>query len=382
MTSKSSSIVISSHVVFVGRDDVFGPGHAISSFLNLKNINHYYIKHSLYDSRQSIIEYNKSSKKKISSFQLPKYFPGTLRHLAEVLSVIYFLTKKRRVKLFIGIDPLNAFSGIIAKKLGAVETVIFYTADYAYSRFENKLLNSLYHSLDKFAIKNSDCVWNVSSRITKIRKEQGIEDKRNIFIPNAPILRLMPKFKRKHKLRRGLVLMANFTPAINYDLIVRVISDLKHKYSDISVSFIGTGIREPEIKQLVKRLKLDKNVRFLGLMKHNDALGEIAKNSIGLAPYSSEWSWTAFGDSLKAREYLAFGLPVIMNKGVSTGDDIEKYNAGFVIDLNKRSLLKVLSKLLSDSTLYDSMRRNALKMAREVDLEKILNKHLLHKFNI
>ena len=288
----------------------------------------------------------------------------------------------KNVDIFIGANPLNALSGILAKKMGKVNSVIFYTADYANNRFANKLLNNLYHALDRFVIKNADYVWNVSSRIREVRKKQGVDDNMNIFVPNAPINKFITKFRNKKRRRRGLVLMANFTPAINYDLIVDVVADLKKKYPDISLSFIGTGVKENHIKKLVAKLGLSKNVFFLGLMKHEDALIEIGKNSIGLAPYVSEWPWTAFGDSLKAREYAALGLPIIMNKGISTGDDIEKYKAGFVIKLNKKNLTGVLNKLLSDNKLYNLMKNNTFKMAREVDLEKILNKYLLQKFNI
>lgn len=372
-------VVICSHVVFVKDKDVFGPSHAISEFLTLNKIPHLFIKHSLYDSRPSILEEVNRDKK--SKFFLPSKFSGNFRFPIEALSTLFYILTHSKIDVYIAIDPLNALPAILGKMSGKIENLIFYTVDYSEKRFGNPVLNLIYHFLDKLAIRYSDRVWGVSSRIIEKRKEQKVPDKKNILVPNSPILRLMPKALKKENGKK-IVFVANFIPALSHEKVIMAVASLIKRYKNIKLNLIGTGEREEKLKTLVKKMKVAKNVDFLGFMGHEKALEEIGKNDIGIAIYSNNSPWTSFGDSLKSREYMAMGLPVIITNNVSTSNDIKKNNAGFSINLSIKELEKSLNKLFSDSSLYSEMRTNALNLAKSFDLEKILKKNLLDQYSL
>ena len=78
--------------------------------------------------------------------------------------------------LFVGIDNLNALAGIFLRKLGAVRRVAYYVIDYTPRRFANPLLNRLYHWIDRTCVRHADVIWNLSSRMHKVRARQGLED--------------------------------------------------------------------------------------------------------------------------------------------------------------------------------------------------------------
>jgi len=170
--------------------------------------------------------------------------------------------------------------------------------------------------------------------------------------------------------------MANFTPAIEYELIVEAIAELKKKYSDIFISFIGSGPKEEAIRKQVAKEHLETNVIFHGFKTHEEAMKIVAVHQIGLALYANQFSWTEFGDSLKAREYLALGLPVLINDHISTTDDITKYNAGIAFKLTKKKLVQIIDTIFSDSKIYSKLSSNATKMAKENDLKILLDLHL------
>jgi glycosyltransferase involved in cell wall biosynthesis len=298
-----------------------------------------------------------------------------------MLSSIFYL-KKHKTDIYIAIDPVNALSALIGKRLHWVDRVIFYTADYALKRFSNPILNRFYHFLDKLAINNADCIWNVSSRIREIRKKQKVPDSKNILIPNAPLVKVFKEYRKIIKYKNSFVLMANFTPAINYQLILEVIRDLKKKYKTIKLGFIGAGEMEEQTKKIVREYGLLDNVTFLGFMDHNSAITTAASYEIGVAPYASLHPWTEYGDSLKAREYLALGLAVIISNNVSTGDDIVKYGAGYSIQMDIKHLYKTMDKLLSNKRLLSKMQKNAIKAAKDYDLEKILDTYLYKTYLI
>ena len=378
---KSKKIVISSHVVYIGDKDVFGPATAVSEYLKVNKISHTYIRHSLYQSKPSEVLSFSSKKQHKSTFRLPGLLPGPLRFPFETISVINYLTKNK-TDLFIAADPVNAFGAILGKKFGLVKVVVFYTADYAVKRFENKIFNNIYHSLDRYAVKNADYVWNVSSRIRQVRNGLHVPEERNILVPNTPLVKQFTKFRTKKQIPNSLILMANFTVAIDYKTILQTVKDLKKKYRNIVIGFIGKGDLEDQVRALVKQYKIEDNIQFLGFMDHDNALQTAAKYKIGLAPYANLWSWTEFGDSLKAREYLALGLPVIISDNVSTADDIVTYKAGFSISMSKANLYKAIDRLLGNSDQYTTMKKNALKLARDFDLEQILDEQLKDKLLI
>lgn len=370
-------IVIVSHVVFVDDNEVYGPGHSVSKYLLIKKINHTFIKHSLYGGNRSRIEKKTAKQNRGRESRLPRkaifrYF----QYFWELLTTLNYLFSHKKVDVLIAIDPLNAFAGIVGRIFGRVDTLIFYTADYAFKRFNNGILNSIYHGLDYLARTYSDYTWNVSSRITEVRADQGLPAEKNKLVPNSPILQTMtiPVSKRKPY---SMVLIANFTPAIRYDLIVEAVQVLKKKYPKIFVSFVGSGEREDNIKELVSKKKLEKHFAFHGYQQHDKAVKILSQHQIGLALYDNKWSWTEFGDSLKAREYLALGLPVIINDHISTADDIDQNDAGYSIKLTKKKLLECLNDAFESPQRLKEMQKNAKKVARKYDLEKILDRELL-----
>lgn len=372
-------VVIISHVVFLDKKDVFGPGHAVSQVLSNNKINHLYLQHALYGKDVSrIININKSKQEK--QFKFISFIPSPFSYIAEFFLNL-FVIYKYRPRVVIAIDPLNAIAAIIGSKLGFCQNSIFYTADYAVSRFDNKILNNIYHALDRFAINNSTEVWNTSTRILKVRETQGVPNEKNIFIPNSPSYGSFSKFRIKKRIPNSMVLMANFTPAINYKAIINSVYKLKKKYPNITVGLVGGGGSIEKIQNMVKSLKLEKNFKFYGFMAHDDALKIAANYEVGLAPYKKIWSWTEYGDSLKAREYLALGLVVIISKTVSTADDIGKYNAGYSIIVNSKTLSEVIDKIFKNDRI-DEMRLNSLRLARKFDLDRIIKKELILKYKI
>jgi glycosyltransferase involved in cell wall biosynthesis len=371
-------ILIASHVVFLRGNEVHGPSHSISQYLLLNKIEHSFIKHSLYNTDRSLIEHKGIKKTSGRESRLPR--TGAFRYFQyiwELFTTLHYIARHPKVDIFIGIDPLNAIAGLCAKMVGKVDVLIFYTADYAYQRFDNTITNTIYHFLDKISYSSADYVWNVSSRITSIRKQQGVPTEKNRFIPNSPILQLMEKAPHLKKIPTSLVLIANFTPAIRYDLVVHASKKLVRKLPNLHVSFVGSGEREEAIKKLVIKNRLKKNFTFYGYQPHEKAIEILAKHEIGLALYDNKWPWTAFGDSLKAREYLALGLPVIINDHISTADDIEGFDAGYSIKLTEKKLVDCLTEVFGNKKRLTELQKNAYKAAKTYDLEKILDRELL-----
>ena len=62
----------------------------------------------------------------------------------------------KKYDFYMGSNSLNAFVGVILKKLKKVKKVAYFTPDWSEKRFKNKLLNNFYHWLDYFCVKHAD----------------------------------------------------------------------------------------------------------------------------------------------------------------------------------------------------------------------------------
>lgn len=381
MSIAKTFFVISSHVVFArdGRD-IHGTVHILNSYLNKRAIAHAFIKHSLYEGHRSDIEEYKRGK--VSSYQAGFFtnLPFPFRLLQESIITLWYLRRKR-AGLFIGVDPLNAFLGVVGKKLGWVKKTVFFTPDYTPQRFRNPLLNYLYHRIDEFTALRSDQVWNVSTRILAVRKKQGIANERNFFVPNSPDFSKVERLPFEKINRHDVVIVGDITKALDYEMVIDAIGNLAKKYRDIRLLIIGIGNYLEVLQKLVGKKKLDQHILFLGLKDHKELMKILSKSAVGIAPYSGKYGWNYYGDSMKTREYLATGLPVIISDVPATAGDIRKAEAGFVIKNEQAALMDAVEELFSDQKLYFEMRRNAIKLAQKHDFVRVVD-NVLEKLDV
>lgn len=378
MTSK---ILLLSHFNYSRSGPIHGPVHTICSYLKNKGFIYTYIGYPLYVGEKSLLvtfDGKKEAVKKIgTSFKLPII----VQYIFEACFTLNFLRKNKH-DLVISIDPLNALAGILSKKLGFVKKVIFYTVDYTPSRFTNKLLNNFYHLIDRFCIRNADVVWNVSNRIVDKRKEQGVENDRNLYIPNSPSFSVGKSLSVNKVDRFNIMMVTGITHSPAFTIVIDAVSTLLDKYPKINLSLIGSGSYEKELKEKINKSKLKGHVEFLGQLDHSSLLNILPRGGLGLAIYTGDYSWVNYGDSMKAREYLLSGLPTVITDIVSTNEDIKRYNAGIVVKPTKQDIQDAIEKLFEDRKYWLKARQGALKLARDFDMDKILNRALADSINI
>ncbi len=146
-----------------------GPSHDLRKFLLDNSIGKLlFIAHPLtyvkeYYKKSSKYEYYQDGKliENIAAFHWR--FPDAVLYCKDfVYSIIWCFGKNEKYDIFFGVDPLNALAGLVLKKLGRVEKVVYYTIDYFSQRFPNKIVNSLYHFIDKICVRYADETWNLS----------------------------------------------------------------------------------------------------------------------------------------------------------------------------------------------------------------------------
>lgn len=371
---KIRKVLLANHFYFTKSGPVYGPTNVLCEYFRKKTKSYLMLDYPLILGHKPF--YEKFDGKNIihKNFGLNINLPLPIKSFLEIISTLtiglFF-----KADLFIGVDPLNALPGIFLKKLGLVKKTIFYSVDYTPTRFENIYLNAAYQKIDIFCARFSDEVWNVSSRIVNLRINQNVKSEKIKFLPNSPNFDSCPRLPSSKVNKNKIVMITGGTHSPIFSLVLKSFKNVLRVNPKLTMNIIGTGEYENNLKMIVKNMGLSSKIDFLGQLENRAVLEEIAKCRLGLAlyPFSKKYSWIYYGDSKKTREYLACGVPVVMNDVVATSEDVKRYHAGLVVKLSREGISAAIEKMVMDDEFWVKCRQNAICLARDNDFEKILD---------
>jgi glycosyltransferase involved in cell wall biosynthesis len=290
-----------------------------------------------------------------------------LQWVRDMMFNLRFINKSsKKIDLFIGIDNLNAFTGIIMKKFGKVDRVAYYIIDHMDRRFKNPIFNFVYETLDRIACRESDSVWSLSQRITDAKiKKYGLKGDNFHLVPVGVELDAVEKFTVEEKLqKKTLVLMSMLDETKGVQLLIDSMRDILKEVPEAQLLIIGTGPYEPALKEQSNRLNLEGSVKFLGLMDHETLFKFISHERVGMAPYiddSNNYTW--YADPTKPKEYLACGLPLVITDVPWIAEEVRKKPMGIVCKYNKEDIAAACIKLLKDDEFYKVCLKNSVDFA-------------------
>lgn len=380
--NKQTNIVIISHFAFKDEEkgEVFPQN--IRNFLLKKIGKMTYIDHpfplSNFPASQITI-YEKG----VKTYQLtsPKLeLPTLLLFIYQFFLTIFFLIRKPiKYDLCIACDNLSLISIFIFKKFGFIKKVIYYTVDYTPKRYNNLVLNSLYQYLDKVCCRISDTNWVTVENMITAKVQNGLNLKKCSPFQVVPIgFSREDIFVKPVKLvnRFSLVFVGVLYEKQGLQLVIKVLPKLIKKFPEITLTIIGSGPFETEIKKLVKKQNLTSRVHFTGYINNQKEVVKLLTDSgIGLATYvPSLGDFTYNADPSKIKLYLLCGLPVVTTKVPPIAKEIAKKKAGLVINYTEQDLINNMEYLIKNRDIYQKFRENALKMAKDFDNNLILTK--------
>lgn len=311
--------------------------------------------------------------------------PEQFLYIKDFIYTLYWAIKSgAKYDLVFAIDPLNAISGIILKILGRANKVVHYSIDYFPQRFENPVMNRIYHSLDKLAVRFSDETWNVGARMTKARAlgngmRADVYKKRQFHVPIGV---WFAKIKRKPITqfdKKKLIYAGGFVPYMGIDLAIRALPQILKKIPNCTIELIGRGEAGKEWKKLAQQLGVEKHISFKDWMEDREAFHKhLSGAAVGLAPFNYHIldDKVKNADPGKIKDYTSVSLPVITTKAIYTWRDIEKFKCGVVIDYKENEFAKAVIKFLQNRSLLLQYRKNAVKYAKQFDWEKLFTENL------
>lgn len=378
---KDKNIIIATHVYATG------PAHDLKDFLlkyKVKSL--LFISHPLFFDKKlkgSGYERFEKGKRKYEKYQKIRNIPSILSYFKDVfLTLLWGLNQKEKIDIFFGSNNLNAFSGIILQKLGRVRRVIYYCIDYNPKRFQNSLLNTIYHWLDRFCVKHADETWNLSPRMEEARKEYfRFESKKQKVVPLGVWFKRFKRKKFEEINKNRLVFMGHVLKKQGIQYVIDAIPLIQKEIPDFSFLIIGGGEYLETLKKKVQKMKL-KNVDFTGYIeKHEDVENLLSDCTAAVAFYEKydefgNLSFTYFADPGKIKLYLASGLPIFLTDVPHNAREIVSEKCGFIVSQKKENIASAVISLFKDEKILKEYRKNTIFYGEKFDWEKIFEKAL------
>ena len=364
---------------------VYGAPQALSDYLSqIGGIDFLYIAHSLgSDSQKSYVKRNTTqfyldeTLRFKFGFLIFKYFGEIILNLKWVFK----FSKSDLPIIFIGVNPLNAFSGLILRLAGKVDFVIYYTIDFTPIRFRNRVLNILYHSLDRICASRADETWNVSPRIDigRVKKSPNLTFRPNShFVVPIGIWKIASKIQLKRKTGLELIFLGTILEKQGVQKVLEAFKLINKKYEKLHLTIVGDGEYLETIKEYATKLGIVKSTTFTGLITDPlEVRDYLIRADIGFATYDpSMISFTEYADPTKHKDYLSAGVPVIMTNVTHNCSEIENAGCGLIVDYDTEDISKALATYLEDLKYLRLSQTLALKYAAQFKWSKIFQHNL------
>jgi len=375
----NKKIIISTHYF------VYGAPQALREYLIKSKIDKLiFIAHPLeIDRSRSYIEYvnngdiiKKHESKLRSNISILNYF------IEICLTLIWLFANGEKFDLFIGVDSLNSFVGLLLKKVGYVRKVVFYTIDYVPNRFNNKLLNYIYHRLDKFCLKNADETWNVSPRIAEGREK--LNGLNHVIYNKQRVVPIGVWFDRVKRLpfdqinRCQLLFVGNLLEKQGVQIVFESIPKIIKVIPDFHFLIVGGGEYENILREMVKKKELEKYVTFTGWIKNRKKLDTImADSAIAIAMYDkTKDNFTYYADPTKLKDYLSAGLPILLTDVPHNAKELEHNKCGIIIDYDVDKVKNAIIDLMKNEFKLKEYRKNAENYIKRFDYNIIFEENL------
>jgi len=155
-----------------------------------------------------------------------------------------------------------------------------------------------------------------------------------------------------------IICVESFKPyAKRQDILIRALSILSHHNPDIKAIFIGDGKTKEKMISLSKKLGVEKFVKFVGTLPHNEVLALIKAAKILAHPTEYE------GLSKVIVEAMALGKPIIASEVPAITEYIVDKKNGLLAKNIPQDFVDKINLLLKNESLYKRISKESRKYA-------------------
>lgn len=190
----------------------------------------------------------------------------------------------------------------------------------------------LKRSMVRYALNASDKVFSVSHALKQAVRELEVAPEKIIVIPNGVDPGRFGKFERSEAREtlslpgntRMILCVSNLVRVKGVDLVIRAFAKLRDE--GISLVVVGDGVQRRELEDMVRELKLEHGVRFVGARPSAEVPVWMAASDLVVLGSRAE------GHPNVIIEALASGRPVVATRVGAVSDTVTSPELGMVVE--------------------------------------------------
>ena len=222
--------------------------------------------------------------------------------------------------------------------------------------------------VEKLSIFMPDEIISVSKHTTD-KLKHNLKCKKKIYtIPNGNDFEKIQKIKPSGE-KTDVIFAGRLLSHKNVDVLIKSIQLIKERKLKINCFIIGDGPEKKNLELLTKKLKLEKNINFLGFLENNDDIyAQMKSSKVFVLPSTRE------GFGIVVIEANACGIPVITidHKDNAARDLIEEGGNGFICQLNEEEIAELILRIFKNSS-YENMKEVCMESAKKYDWDRIVD---------
>jgi len=223
---------------------------------------------------------------------------------------------------------------------------------YYYEKIKRKISEKLFRNIDLFITP--------SMKLKKDLMKTGILNTRNIYTGI--------KLLKYSKLMDGnnLLYVGRLSNEKGIRYLLKAMIDITKKISTVHLNITGGGPEKENLEELVKQLKLEKNVSFIGQIPNKEIERYYKISNILILPSICEEVFPLVGI-----EAMSVGRPVIGSRVGGIPEWLDDGKTGLLVDPgNSAQITEKVIQLFSNRKLMEKMGENGRKKAEQFDIKK------------
>ena len=223
--------------------------------------------------------------------------------------------------------------------------------------------------LTKTVVKHASAVTTVTEILAKAMQAHGLRNKNYIVVPNVVDFNQFKLVPHHNEIPKIVHVSCFENKSKNITGLVDALQILEEKNIAFRFVFIGDGIDFAMIKDYIKKLKHQENIKFTGILEGQDYIDELSSGDFLVLSSNYETQ------GIVLLEAFACGMPVVTTNVGGIPEIVNESNGILVPPQDPEKLANAMETMLQTYQNYDanSLREGIIKKFSNESVGKLLN---------
>ena len=233
----------------------------------------------------------------------------------------------------------------------------------------NDFSGLLRKKLTKTVVKHASAVTTVTDILAKAMQSHGLQNGNYSIVPNVVDINAFKPQPHHNEVPKIIHVSCFENKSKNITGLIDALQILEERHINFQFVFVGDGIDFAMIKDYVKKLKHQENIRFTGVLEGQDYVGELSSGDFLVLSSNYETQGVVL------LEAFACGMPVVSTNVGGIPEIVNESNGILVSPHDPTQLADAMQTMLQTYQNYDAntLRDNVIKKFSNETVGKLLN---------